>query len=282
MRLPEELNRAIEKEISRPGSLPLRKAASDISDRYRGSEGGPIALSSGGRIAYLATRLPSIYAAVSSVLMELRKRLPGTSPRSLLDLGAGPGTAVWAAVECFEDLEKITLIERDIEFSRAGKRIAAHSPVESVSSAEWVTANLTANWTVAPQELVVMSYALGELDSANRGAVVERAWEKTARVLAIIEPGSVRGFQTVLAARSELISMGAHVIAPCPHEQECPLAGGDWCHFSARIERTSWQRRLKSGTLPYEDEKFSYVLVTRDPAETAAARIIRRPHKAKG
>ncbi len=43
--------------------------------------------------------MPGCYAAVARVLDELRLRLPDFAPRSMLDFGAGPGTAIWAARE---------------------------------------------------------------------------------------------------------------------------------------------------------------------------------------
>ena len=49
--------------------------------------------------AYAAARMPGCYAAVARVLDELRLRLPDFAPASMLDFGAGPGTAIWAARE---------------------------------------------------------------------------------------------------------------------------------------------------------------------------------------
>ncbi len=53
--------------------------------------------------------------------------------------------------------------------------------------------------------------------------------------------------------------------------------------FAARLERTSVHRRLKSGELSYEDEKFSYLVFARNPrAPQARARILRHPVHGKG
>ena len=49
--------------------------------------------------AYMAARMPACYAAVYKVLEEVSMRLPGFAPESMLDFGAGPGTAIWAAHE---------------------------------------------------------------------------------------------------------------------------------------------------------------------------------------
>jgi hypothetical protein len=50
-------------------------------------------------LAYALARLPGCYAACSRIFIELAARLPGFAPKSLLDFGAGPGTASWAAQE---------------------------------------------------------------------------------------------------------------------------------------------------------------------------------------
>jgi ribosomal protein RSM22 (predicted rRNA methylase) len=65
-------------------------------------------------------------------------------------------------------------------------------------------------------------------------------------------------------------------------ETACPIVDPDWCHFAARVERSSLHRRLKDAGLGYEDEKFSYVAVARDPAPAAQARVVRRPHHQPG
>ena len=59
-------------------------------------------------------------------------------------------------------------------------------------------------------------------------------------------------------------------------------AAGDWCHFSVRLERTAEHRLIKEGALGYEDEKYSYVVASREPGEHYQARILRHPQKHSG
>ena len=47
--------------------------------------------------AYNIMRMPATFAVAFRVLRELRICRPEISPSSLLDFGAGPGTAIWAA-----------------------------------------------------------------------------------------------------------------------------------------------------------------------------------------
>ena len=57
---------------------------------------------------------------------------------------------------------------------------------------------------------------------------------------------------------------------------------GQWCHFAARVERTSIHRRIKRASLGHEDEKFSFVIFSRNPASRADSRVIRHPLKHTG
>jgi ribosomal protein RSM22 (predicted rRNA methylase) len=53
-------------------------------------------------MAYLASQLPFSYAAVEKILAEVKMRISGFAPKSLLDFGVGPGTAAWAASETWK------------------------------------------------------------------------------------------------------------------------------------------------------------------------------------
>ncbi len=226
--------------------------------------------------------MPATFATNRRVLQEIATLVPGWQARSLLDLGAGPGTTMWAASEVFPSIESYTLLERDGKVLDIGRRLAANSQTQAVRDAVWIKSNLTG--TSGPDaDLVVISYALGELAPEERNSAIDCALSRAKQMLILVGPGTPSDFQTVLSARAHLLELGAHVLAPCPHESACPMAeGSDWCHFSQRLERSSDHRRLKSGALGYEDEKFSYVVATRDAAAKAPARILRHPLKHSG
>jgi ribosomal protein RSM22 (predicted rRNA methylase) len=275
MRLPDELRDAIDAELAAADPAALARSARAMSESYRRGEFA--ALSAVDRAAYLAVRLPATYAACSAVFAELARRT-GAPVRSLLDLGAGPGTASWAAGQTFA-LEHTTAVERDGEFIALGKRLGTQHP--AIANAAWIQADLRSLPTLEAHDLVVISYAAGEL--RDPAPLYESAWKLARVALAIIEPGTLRGFDTILRARQWLVGEGAHIAAPCPHHGACPLAAaGDWCHFAARLERSSRHRRLKGGELGHEDEKFSCLIAARNPATPAAARIVRHPLKHSG
>lgn len=129
---------------------------------------------------------------------------------------------------------------------------------------------------------MVLSYSIGELQQQDATALLAAAWNATQKVLAIIEPGTPAGFARIRLLRDAVLRLGGHMVAPCPHPKPCPMTGDDWCHFAARVERSSIHRRVKGGTLGYEDEKYSYVAAARDAMQPCEARIIRHPQQRPG
>jgi ribosomal protein RSM22 (predicted rRNA methylase) len=284
MRLPEELLAAIQREAGKTDQQSLTRASAELTHRYKTENfSAPAIAGQTQRAAYLIARLPATYAANWNVLSEVRRLAPDLSIETLLDLGGGPGTALFAAAEIFPALRQATVLESDEAWLQIGKALARESPHQAVQAAQWINQDLRAGFGDEVHDLVVISYALGELSHAAREAVLQRAWSCAGKLLIIIEPGTMRGFANVHAVRSALIASGAHVIAPCPHQNACPMAGTrDWCHFAQRVERTSWHRQIKGGSLAYEDEKFSYVAACRQDAARAGSRIVRHPQKHSG
>jgi len=280
MRFPEALRAAIAEEIASVDQRTLSRAAAAISERYRAGKGTAAMSNTAERAAYLVTRLPATFAANAAVLREFAARV--LSPvRSLLDLGAGPGTAMWAAAEILPQLETCNAVERDASLIQIGKRLAADSSSGTLQQAVWTQADIRNLPPLPRQDVVVLSYALGEFP--DPAAAVRTAWDLARVALIVIEPGTPAAFAHVLRARDILISLGAQIAAPCPHHHACPLAvRNDWCHFSVRLERSSKHRKLKGGELGYEDEKFSYVIAVKSAAQTAQARIVRHPLKHPG
>jgi ribosomal protein RSM22 (predicted rRNA methylase) len=112
--------------------------------------------------------------------------------------------------------------------------------------------------------------------------VAPQLWDQAADTIVFVEPGTPAGYRRVLGARDAVLAAGGHTVAPCPHDLPCPLPADDWCHFAARLPRSRLHRRAKGAELGWEDEKFSYAVLTREPPPTAAARIIRQPQPRSG
>jgi ribosomal protein RSM22 (predicted rRNA methylase) len=284
MRFPAALNRAIDAEAAQHDHKLLTHAVEEMSFRYRAREkhAGAFISTPLHRAAYVITRFPATYAAATSVLGEIKQRMPDFEPTSVLDLGAGPGTATWAAAGIFPFLQRATLLEQSAEFIATGRQVVKSAGADPVAHMEWVRGDLR-KAVLEPHDLAVISYALGELSEHDATALVNSALA-SARVLAVIEPGTPRGCGVVHLARAAMLAKGVRIVAPCSQEGPCPMLArkDDWCHFAQRLERTSLHRHLKSGELGYEDEKFSYMVGAKEEVRRAAARIIRHPFIGKG
>jgi ribosomal protein RSM22 (predicted rRNA methylase) len=283
MRLPDYLSTAVQQASSGAAST-VAAASRELTHRYKSAKfTAPVVHTSTDRSAYLAVRFPATFSANLRVFSELLRLAPNVPISSLLDLGAGPGTSMFAAAEVFSGLISATLVEADPQWLRLGKQFADQSPHAAVRDAHWLQQDLRDPAEFETHDAVIISYALGELASAALEQVLRRAWRSTKSLLVLIEPGTRRGFAAINSARSFLIEQGAAILAPCPHRELCPMAAaGDWCHFSQRLERTAEHRRIKGGTLSYEDEKFSYLIATRLELAPAQARIVRHPQKRSG
>jgi ribosomal protein RSM22 (predicted rRNA methylase) len=253
----------IDEQASATSFAELQRAASALSDAYR--EGRVPKLSAAERTAaYLVTRMPATYAAAHAVLGEVRGPVG-----SVLDVGAGTGAASLAARAYFADA-RITLVERDAAFAAAARRW--------LPDAELIAADIASLNPIPAHDLVVAAYSLGEFGAQFAPLL----WQAARSTLVLIEPGTPRGFALIRKVRDQLLAAGARMVAPCPAETLCPLADPDWCHFAARVERSSLHRRVKGGELGYEDEKFSYVVLAREAVELPAARIVRHPQHHPG
>ncbi len=280
MDLPTDLRDALNNELERRDATALARATAALVERYRSGQpapGGDFLAGQDDIAAYAAYRLPATYAASVAALAQVRDRWVGEAPRTLLDVGAGPGTALWAAGAVWPGLERALLLERDERMIALGRRLAARSRSPLVAEAGWERADLLGAWEAAPHDLVVAAYVLNELPDERRAALVAALWARATQSLVLIEPGTPAGFARIREARRQLIAAGATVLAPCPHDRACPMPENDWCHFAQRINRTRLHRQVKGGILSYEDEKFSYVAVSRQPGTPIAARILRHP-----
>jgi ribosomal protein RSM22 (predicted rRNA methylase) len=286
MELPPLLRQAVDRALIGVALADLAEAAAELSRRYRAERRDDALHVASDRDAraYLAVRLPATYAAVRAGFAAIADARPDFAPKTMLDIGAGPGTALWAAADCWADLADALLVEASPVFRACGEELAA---AVRLPHAVWRQADIAKDdLDGAQRDLVTLAYVLNELDPDARPRVLQRLWQLTGDTLVIVEPGTPAGWQRVLAARRQLLDAGAHVIAPCPHAHDCPLQAPDWCHFAERVARSRLHRQAKGAEVPWEDEKFSYVALSRMPAPPqrldVGSRVIAPPRKGSG
>lgn len=276
--LPPALATARDRLLEGVSRKQLQQQAASLSQRYRGTAGSHARPDE--VLAYAVTRMPATYAAASVVLEELAARVPDFAPATLLDLGSGPGTMSWAAAEAFTSLTGVTMVEAEPAFRELAGRLATGHPLLGTAIA------LDTNLERQPEasgrhDLVTAAFMLAEIAPGRLAAVIAGAWAATAQVLVLIEPGTPAGFERLRAARTQMIAQGGHVIAPCPHDVACPMAGDDWCHFAVRLGRDREHRNAKGAEAPFEDEKYAYLVAGREAAPAISGRILKPPRIGK-
>ena len=222
-------------------------------------------------------------------LMQSPACLPPTRPRTLpstvlpncfrtslrgsvLDVGAGPGTAAWACIDLWPSVDRVTLIDSNPRLLDLARRFRAF-PGAPIVEAQFVAGSIPqALPDIAAADVVVASYSLTEIPQAALERVLVELWRLATALLVIVEPGTPDGFKRILSCRDMLIAAGGRVVAPCTHEDLCPLsAAARWCHFSKRLSRSRDHLIAKNASVPFEDERFSYLAVAKGiaPARTA-------------
>lgn len=272
--LPAALKASLEAMLHGQSRQDAAARAARISAAYRSGGNSGTITSDADAIAYATVRMPATYAAVAASLNAVIQASPDFAPASLLDVGAGPATASFAAAEAFPPLTSFNAVDsnpalRGLALTLADDTMRLRGLAYTLGPARALLDR------AGSADLVIASYMIGELTDSERAAVVDALWARTGDTLLIVEPGTPAGYQRIIAARDRLIAAGAHVAAPCPHAAPCPLVAPDWCHFAQRLARSRAHRELKGADVPFEDEKFSFVALTRKPAtHRPAARVL--------
>ncbi len=272
-----QLPKSLEKSIQKITSQYVGMDAGKLRDRYNQSKNHKHL-----ETLYLQSRMPATYTAIMYVLQKVQDNL---TIRSAFDIGCGPGTGLWALRETFKELENYTGFEADSKFIALAKKIS-EGQFDSLYT-RWIEGKYPDKLPQIDSDLVLMSYTLNENSSALVETLVKKLWGlSTSEWFVIVEPGTPKGYQSIMTARNIFVELGAFVVAPCVGNEMCPLQeqGGDWCHFSARLSRPTFQKRVKSATLNFEDEKISYLIVRRSGARInkSGQRVIKRPMKRSG
>lgn len=278
--LPDDLRDALARLSEGQSRRELAERARAISETYRGGGTSKPIADQRDALAYALARMPATFAAVSACLAALREARPDFQPASMIDVGAGPGTAAWAAATTYPSLSHVLLLDANTALAglaralMAGEARLARAGVR-IGDVRQLLANAPGS------DFVVASYLVGELGDREQTELAEAMWERTRDTLLIVEPGTPAGYARIIALRAQLTAQGAHVLAPCPHDAACPLVAPDWCHFAQRLPRSRDHMRVKDAEVPFEDEKFSYVALSRAPAENCAPRVLAPPHVGK-
>ncbi|CCJ05494.1 small ribosomal subunit Rsm22 family protein [Methylocystis sp. SC2] len=280
--LPAPLAAAIEARLEGRAQGMLRDRARQLSERYRSRKPTVETIrDEADALAYAATRMPATYAAIVRALGRLDEERPEFAPKRVLDVGCGLGAGSYAAAAVWPSIAEIALIDRSALFLNLATGLMQESGVAAAVEASLADFVKPQAGEAVPFDLVVVGYALTEIAEADLPVVIDQLWSRTSGALVIVEPGTPRNHARQMIVRGRLIALGAHILAPCPHQAPCPLPANDWCHFSVRLPRRRAHKLVKGADAPFEDEKFAYLIAGRTAGTAPWARIIAPPRVSK-
>ena len=194
--------------------------------------------------AYLLYYWPVSYCQVSLALEEIRMR--GVLPRveKMLDLGAGPGPAAFAAADL--GAASARLMDSNAEALEAALRLkAAHPEIRADFSAVHRDFEKDASIDGGPYDLIVACHSANELWKGQEDAVERRfslfsnacAALAEGGILLVVEPSATITGRPALALRDRILAGDSagefDCVAPCPGSYPCPVASageGRNCH----------------------------------------------------
>ena len=287
---------------SHPSYDILKTQADRAAYQYQTKKLGPRMYNGLGALAYATSRLPSTYAAIRNVFHRLKisRRDDGWVPTSMLDFGAGPGTAAWAAHSVWNSATMhVTAVEISSSMANIGyeilKDVQESSPKSNGESDSLLKMSsmqqMNIQWVpflprdtkrrMKKYDICIAAYSLNEVDDkVERNRLLNTLLHSSQEYIVLVEPGTPHGFSLIEESKQYILKLSKkmgipfHVASPCPHDGPCPLVQARaWCHFAQKHVRTVEQRiavKSLTGKAPRDtyNEKFSYVILRRGSRKT--------------
>lgn len=239
-----------------------------------------------GARGYLVGQLAADYAVVHDVFHEIQHLNPAFAPASMMDFGSGLGSCFWAAKTVWPKYfqEYFSIDISTAMHSLARLLATGGNPNGQMKFRSFFQRDFLPSTDKIPFDLVVSAFTLMELpNSMQRLETVANLWGKTSGLLVLIESGTQAGHKAIAEARDFILMISkdgnqepAQVLAPCPHDLDCPRetqALGIPCTFQARYEEPFLTVKKQPAI-----SRYSYVVLQR-PGEIAKerewARVIR-------
>ncbi len=263
--LPENIEKAISEVLSENTESEWVSRAKRLHERYmENTEGGKTFIHDlTDALAYLALRVPATYAQAFGALNATKELVENWKPTTVLDIGSGPGTAIWAAKEVWPSLEKAVCIDSDNNFLRIGETIALKAQLPL--SISWSKGKVENGFGERSEryDVVVLGNLLNELPAIERENILEKAYDVCKGVVIVIEPGTPSGSSITSSAFKRFSSAG-NLIAPYIGNSFV-TDNSYYLHFSQRFNRPQFQKRVRQymrndllSSSDVEDAKYSY------------------------
>ncbi len=298
--LPPEFEKAILKLSEEKWSTPFsaKKTADSIlqlSDFYINTPDGKTPWEDKNTIlGYLFYYLPLNFLRSKAVFQQLNRlnilnadslaRLSEKAPIEIDELGSGFGSCSLAFFlenpEAIKHISRVTYFEvSDVPsrwhqnlfnetFKDRPELIELHGR-KAAFAKKLLGEKSERNTTANPIKILFASYALTEIPNHEN-------LFKNYDLIVILEPSTSTDGRKLMQLRQTMIDQGQEMLAPCLHQQACPLltqSPKDWCHDRIHWKMPNWFLELEKN-LPIKNQTltFSY-LVSAKPGLLVPAEV---------
>ena len=288
----------------------LEQTIARLSDGFtttRTAEFGSYAASPAALIAYGLFFFPQTFVRMRFILREVFQRRGAPAPATplrILDLGAGTGAAGLALLaelgHARQGPTELVAVDRSPAslqlLQQLFSDLAPLWPQAALKTLEG-DASLGDTHAPGPWNMILVSYALNELLAAQPGFDAQAWVARLARTLTpdgclvICEPIVKDAPLRLEQLRDGILRAGiARVVAPCLHQQPCPMRSRDeeWCHDVRRWQPPDSLQFLNRHLFrSIEVLKYSFLAVappgnTEPAGDASCARIVSPVHEPKG
>ncbi len=274
MRISKELEEKIYSLYLSFKESSLADARENLTNKYKSnnSSGKSLIENRQESSLYAVTRMPATFVVLKTLVSDLIEQGHLQNILSAIDIGAGTGAGYFALSDCYDKID-IELVERDNNMLFVLNNLIPNS---KITKSDIVKDNINLK-----ADLIMSSYVLNELAEEDRINVLKKMLEMSNKYVLLVDSGTPKTYESMMKLKEKIKEFRAKVVAPCMTDI-CPLKN-DYCQFYARVERSSLLRQSKSAFLPYEDEKYFYLLIEKqtenesDKDDAENIRVIRRP-----
>lgn len=266
--LPPALEQAVTNVLGNSDSKNVIRHAKILHERYMAPERSaktPLVRSGRDILAYLSLRFPATYAQIASALFQVKERLPGWTPKTMLDLGCGPGTGLFAAHAVWPGISTATAVDREDAFLAIGKLLTRDTGLPmDITWNEQSVSGWAASKDHQPYDLIIVANVINELPAPLIHEVLQALTTMKDSVVLILEPGTSHGFRMIQSA-AEKVAKYKPLVAPYINNSLIQ-SQEYWIHFPQRFIRPEFQRTVRNTmrdshlmASDWEEAKYSFV-----------------------
>ncbi len=215
-------------------------------------------------LAYLGLRASATYAQIFGAVSAVCEVMPAWQPKTLLDIGSGPGMGVWALSTLLPSLTEATCIDQNAHSIALGKKISAEAQLPIAVAWKQGDINQSPDQNQIMVDVVLIANVLNELNVAQREKLLETAFKRCRELMIVVEPGTPIGSVIVQTAAAKLAPTGT-LIAPYIDNH---FVEEYFLHFPQRFTRPEFARRIRQDmrdsplmASDWEEAKYSYVAI---------------------